>query len=149
MAMRRRRELAGDAHAAACVQVYLRAYLAYLRAYERHLAGGGTDEPPHLPDFLFDGELWAEAFDVDPPRVTAMWPLLHRLPPLIPRCRVAELLPDTVSAEKIRLDERKKKGPRVRFKGGGKTSIVYPAPYLLEYLETVLKAEVKGRLLAV
>jgi len=147
--MRRRRDMSGDKHLEACVQVYLRAYLAYLRAYERHLAGGGADEPPHLPDFVLDGEMWGEAFGVEPPRVTAMWPMLLRLPPLIPRCRVAELLPDTVSAEKIRLDERKKEGPRVRFKGaGGKTSIVYPAPYLLEYLEKVLKPQVKGRPLA-
>jgi hypothetical protein len=83
---------------------------------------------------------------VSPPRVEHLWPLLHKLPPLVPRKRVQEYLPNTVSGETIRLHDRQRKGPRVRVGGTGAMQLSYPAPYFLEYLEKVLKPEVRESL---
>lgn len=120
--------------AKACVHAYSSANARYLQACLRAI-----DEhrpQPALQDFLLDGRVWAEVLGVPEPRVTYLAPLLAALPPLVPRAQIGKrYLQGVISAAAVRRDQDRHRGPRVFFKGDGKIGVLYPAPFLIEYLE--------------
>lgn len=129
MIMNRNQELAKT-----CVEVYTRVNRRYLdaclRAIEEH-------RPlPAYENVLLDGDVWADVFNVPAPRLTYLAPLLATLPPLVPRAQIGKrYLEGIISAAAVRRDQDRHRGPRIHLKGEGKIGVMYPAPFLIEYLE--------------
>jgi hypothetical protein len=72
----------------------------------------------------------------DPPVVgLALRPLLEVLPPCVSRKEVSTLLGIPVSAKTLRNLDSLGKGPRIRFKDECSGVVLYPAPFLLEWIE--------------
>jgi len=116
-------------------QVYAKANMAFLRATERAFEAGLP--LPQFPNIILDPDLWGEAFQTDPPRVTYLAPLLFDLPPLVPRCEIGKTyLRGVISEGSVRRDMDRARGPRVCIRGKSRFGVFIPAVYLLEYLET-------------
>lgn len=70
---------------------------------------------------------------ISPPRVNKLSPLLYKLPPLISRKQVPNILGGIVSDKFLANCDSKNEGPRVRLELF--RYVVYPTAYLLEWLE--------------
>lgn len=81
-------------------------------------------------------EALAAEMDEEPPAVGhALRSLLEVLPPCVSRRDVSRLLGVPVSAKTLRNLDCLGKGPRMRFKDEQSGTVMYPAPFLLEWLE--------------
>lgn len=105
--------------------------MEYMRIYKATIITG--QQPPSLPQFVIDSEIWTEVFDTTPPDVEMFRPLLFQLPPIVRRCDIGSGVLNFASKHAISVDDGKGKGPRVRFRI--QRMICYPSLYLLEYLE--------------
>ncbi|MCG8529597.1 MAG: hypothetical protein MI749_02910 [Desulfovibrionales bacterium] len=110
---------------------YYETMVEYLRIYKAAIMTG--QEPPSMPKYVIDSEMWGEVFDTTPPEVNLLRPLLLQLPPIVKRIELGSGVLNFVSKSGVSVDDTKAAGPRVRFKIG--QMVCYPAAYLLEYLE--------------
>ncbi|MEZ6854340.1 hypothetical protein [Halodesulfovibrio aestuarii] len=110
---------------------YYDAMLEYLRIYKAAIITG--NEPPSMPQFVVESEIWGEVFATTPPEVNVLRPLLFQLPPIVKRTELGSGALNFVSKAGVSVDDSRGAGPRVRFKIG--QSVCYPVGYLLEYLE--------------
>lgn len=111
---------------------YYETFLEYLRIYKAAIITG--NEPPSMPQYVIESELWGEVFATTPPEVHYLRPLLMQLPPLVKRIEIGTGVLNFASKSGISVDDSKGKGPRVRIKVA--QMICYPTAYLLEYLES-------------
>lgn len=125
---------------------YYDVMLEYLRIYKAAIITG--NEPPSMPKYVIESEIWGEVFDTTPPEVNVLRPLLFQLPPIVKRTELGSGVLNFVSKAAISADDSRGAGPRVRFKMG--QMVCYPVGYLLEYLEAKprLRVIVKQRLAA-
>jgi len=116
-------------------ELYAQAHGAYLRRAREAFEVGLP--LPEAPKMLADPEAWGLAFDVPPPRVTYLAPLLFDLPPLVPRAEIGRsVLVGVISEGSVRRDMDRGRGPRVHIRGNSRFGVYIPAPFLVEYLES-------------
>lgn len=110
---------------------YYDTLMEFMRIYKAAIITG--NEPPSMPEFVIESELWGEVFATTPPVVNVLRPLLFQLPPIVKRTELGRGVLNFVSKANVSVDDSRGSGPRVRFKIG--QGVCYPVGYLLEYLE--------------
>lgn len=86
---------------------------------------------------MLAAEACARLARTDPPRVgAALRPLLDILPPFIARKHVTTQLGLPITAGRLRDLDSLGQGPRVRCKDETSGEVMYPAAYLLEWVES-------------
>lgn len=78
-------------------------------------------------------EALAVRYGVEPPSLCQLRPLLLDLPPLVARDAVQAVLGVPVASKTLSNHDASGTGPRLRFQVAGR--VVYPAAFLLEWLE--------------
>lgn len=90
---------------------------------------------PIVQGKLMASQAWSDLYQVAPPVVTYLLPMLFDMPSVVSREDMSRRVGIPLSARTLANLDSLDKGPRLRFKDPESGRIVYPAAFVLEWLE--------------